>query len=208
MCSAQQGEDPEGKAAEHRIGGGPTSFAAGLPPVARECLAAWQAARKLRSPGRLLPDLGAFAPMNLPRRVLPWILIHRERGDGEFVYGLAGEELAHYFGKYPIGERVLGYAEPRERAARIEVIRTALETGRAVWFTGSLLFEHRDAIPVGRLGLPALSGPANARERVLLLVYFLLRAFPEERARDIGRIVFDPRDVIWCTDAEADGAVS
>lgn len=179
------------------------SFIAHLPLLARGSFEAWQRARRSCPKGQRLPELGAFAPIGLPREVLPWTLIHRERADGEFVYGLAGEELVRLFGKYPSGQPVLAYADPPERAARLAVIRSAVESGRAVWFTGSLLFEYKEAVPVGRLGLPALSGPADARERVLLLLYFILGNAPKERPRAAGRAAFDPKSVVWCDDDAA-----
>ncbi|MBL8699323.1 MAG: PAS domain-containing protein [Alphaproteobacteria bacterium] len=186
--------------------GASASFIARLPPLARDSFESWRQARRRCAPGQRLPELGEFAPHGLPRQVLPWILIHRERADGEFVYGLAGEELVRFFGAYPSGQPILAYADPAERAARLAVIRNAVTSGRAVWFTGSLLFEYKDAIPVGRLGLPALSGPVAARERVLLLVYFILGPAPKDRSRGAGRSVFDPASVVWCDDGEMPAA--
>jgi hypothetical protein len=165
---------------------------------ARDCFLAWRRARREEA----APHLSDFAPHRLPPQTMPWVLIHRERADDkEIVYGLTGEELVFLFGENPKGKPILAYADPVERAQRLAVIRTAMHTCRPVWFTGSLLFENKDACPVGRLGLPARSG----RDLVLMLIYFMLGGVPAGRLRGQARPVFDARDVLWCGEAEARG---
>jgi len=161
-----------------------------LPEQGRRCFAAWLASR----PTIGLPALHAFAPHRLPPAVVPWLLVHRLRPDGELVYGLAGDELTRWFGETPKGRPVLEYADPAERDLRLSVIRQAIDTGLPVWFRGELLFEGRENIAIGRLGLPAIDGP----DRLLLLIYFVLGNHPEPRLRLVGRASFDPRNLTWC----------
>lgn len=175
-----------------------SSFADRLPAdQARRAFHAWSVARAARSTeGR--PELGDFAPQRLPPECLPWLMIHRENADGEIVYGLVGEELTHLFRGNPKGRPVLAYAAPEERVQRLATIRRAMHAARPVWFTGALLFDNRASVPAGRLGLPAQSG-AN---RVLVLIYFLLDVLPPGRPHPVGSANFDPRDVLWCAEAE------
>lgn len=158
--------------------------------LARDCLAAWRTARR----GETLPDLWDFAPHALPAAVLPWLLIHRQRRDGELVYGLAGDELIRRFGENPKGKPVLATAEPALRAQRIALVRQALDTGMPFWFGGTLLLDNQQHVPIGRLCLPA----RDRDEHVLLLIYFVLGEQPAQRLRIVTITDVEPEQTIWC----------
>jgi hypothetical protein len=169
----------------------PQRFADLLPSqLARDCLAAWRTARR----GETLPDLWDFAPHALPAAVLPWLLIHRQRRDGELVYGLAGDELIRRFGENPKGKPVLADAEPAVREQRIALVRKALATGMPFWFRGTLLLVNQQHVPIGRLCLPA----RDHDEHVLLLIYFMLGEHPTQQLRIVTSTDVEPAQMIWC----------
>jgi hypothetical protein len=159
-------------------------------PVARDCLSAWRVARQ----GEALPALWSFAPHRLPPAILPWLLIHRQRTDGSFVYGLAGDELIRWFGENPKGKPVLGATDAAEREQRLALVRQSLATGMPFWFRGTLLLENHEHVQIGRLCLPARD---NA-EHVLVLLYLVLGEAPRQRLRVIGDSCIEPNQVIWC----------
>jgi hypothetical protein len=158
--------------------------------LARDCLTVWRDARQ----GDTLPALRNFAPHLLPPTLLPWLLIHRQRVDGAFVYGLAGDELIRWFGENPRGKPVLGNIDAAEREQRLALVRQSLATAMPFWFRGTLLLENHDHVQIGRLCLPARD---NA-EHVLLLVYFVLGEAPRQRLRVIGDSGFEVTQVTWC----------
>lgn len=158
--------------------------------LARDCLNVWRDARQ----GEALPALWDFAPHRLPPAILPWLLIHRQRIDGSFVYGLAGDELIRWFGENPRGKPVLGDIDATEREHRLALVRQSLATGMPFWFRGTLLLENHEHVQIGRLCLPTRD---NA-EHVLVLVYFVLGEAPRQRLRVIGDSSFEPNQVIWC----------
>ena len=169
----------------------PPRFIDALPsPQARDCLAAWRAARH----GETLPSLWDFAPHRLPAAVLPWLLIHRQRRDGELVYGLAGDELIRRFGENPKGKPVLGDSAAPVRAQRVALVRQSLATGMPFWFRGTLLLDNQQHVAIGRLCLPARDND----EHVLLLIYFILGDTPAQRLRIVQSTDFAPEQTIWC----------
>jgi len=168
----------------------PPGFAEVLPEAARQAFFAWRAARHEDD----LPRLSDFAPHRLPRQTMPWILLQREQPDGEVVYGLIGDELLHLFPGNVKGQPVLQCAASQEQTQRMALIRRTLDTGMPFWFTGTLLFKGREQMPVGRISLPARSG----RDRVVIVIYFLLDRAPGSEARTPSRTELDPRDVHWC----------
>ncbi len=173
-------------------------FADILPlPAARDAFAAWRRARR----GDSLPALFDFAPHRLPPSVLPWVLIQRLRHDGELVYGLAGDELIRLFGENPKGKPVLEHVEPDERARRISLLIEVIEKGLPIWYLATLLFENREHVPVGRLVLPA----ADATERLIVIIYFLLRETSTPPLRLVGRPSVDAGQVYWCDAADLTG---
>jgi len=163
---------------------------------ARACLLAWRKAR--RGPG--LPRLRDFAPFEIPPRLVPWTLLYHRRPDGELIYGLAGEEMIHLFRTNPKGRRILEYALPEERASRLAVLNQVIDGGLPVWFTGALLFEDKQHIPIGRLCLPVDTGDGPG----ILLIYVSLGPAPLPRLQPMTRTTFNERDVHWCTEAELD----
>jgi hypothetical protein len=169
----------------------PQGFLGALPnQAARDCFAAW---RKVRA-SEILPLLRDFAPQGLPPAVIPWILVHRLRPDDAIVYGLVGEELIRLFGYNPKGEPVLGDIDPQERAMRLGLVRRSLDSGLPFWFTGSLALEEMDDVPVGRLCLPARDGT----DRVLILIYFLLRRTRMPKPRAHWPATLDQAQIVWC----------
>lgn len=158
--------------------------------AARDCLVAWRDARQ----GDMLPALWSFAPHLLPAAVLPWLLIHRRRTNGEFVYGLAGDELIRWFGENPKGQPVLGNIDAAEREQRIALVQQSIATGMPFWFRGTLLLESHEHVQIGRLCLPA----RDHAEQVLLLVYFILGDAPAQRLRVVGHNSFEATQVTWC----------
>ena len=170
-------------------------FADCLPTArARDCFVAWLAARRAPEP----PALHDFAPHRLPRSVVPWLLLQRLGADGEVVYGLAGEEVTHWFGATPKGRPVLDHVEPAEREPRLALVRQAMQSGMPMWFFGRLLIHGRDHVEVGRLCLPAI----DRAQRVLLLVYFVLGKPPTPEHREVGQPSFDPSQIVWCQPAD------
>jgi hypothetical protein len=159
-------------------------------PLARDCLAAWRSARH----GETLPALWDFAPHGLPPAVLPWLLIHRQRRDGELVYGLAGDELIHWMGENPKGKPVLGTSDPQVRAQRIALVRQSLATGMPFWFRGMLLLDNQKQLAVGRLCLPARDND----EHVLLVIYFILGDRPPQRLNIVNGIDGEAAQTLWC----------
>jgi PAS domain-containing protein len=157
---------------------------------ARDCLAAWRAARH----GEMLPDLWDFAPHRLPPALLPWVLIHRLRRDGELVYGLAGDELIRWFGENPKGKPVLGTSDAPVRAQRTALVRQSLATGMPFWYRGTLLLDNRQHVAIGRLCLPA----RDHDEHVLLLIYFVLGDSPAQPLRIVTSTDVEPAEMIWC----------
>lgn len=155
---------------------------------------AWLGART----GAGLPRLSDFAPIKLPPRLIPWILVYHLRRDGELVYGLAGDELVRLFHENPKGKRILEYATPEERAARVAVILRVIKRGMPVWFTAMLLFQGKEHRPIGRLCLPV----ATAGGEGMLLLYVGLDAAPLPRLSPAARITFDEHDLHWCTAAD------
>jgi hypothetical protein len=177
--------DSRGHAPSHR------RFIDALPTQeARDSLFAWRSARR----GETLPNLWDFAPHRLPPALLPWILLHRLRRDGELVYGLAGDELIRWFGENPKGKPVLATVEPAVRAQRIALVRQALATGMPFWFRGTLLLVNQQHVPIGRLCLPA----RDHDEHVLLLIYFVLGERPTQRLRIVTSTDVEPAQMIWC----------
>jgi len=158
--------------------------------AARDCLAAWRAARH----GATLPNLWDFAPHALPPAVLPWLLIHRQRRDGEFVYGLAGDELVRRFGENPKGKSVLGTSDPALRAQRLALVRQSFATGMPFWFRGTLLLDNQQHVAIGRLCLPA----CDRDEHVLLLIYFILGETPAQQLRIVTSTDVEPAELVWC----------
>jgi hypothetical protein len=166
-------------------------FADAMPTqAARDCLAVWRAARH----GNTLPDLWDFAPHAMPAAVLPWLLIHRQRRDGELVYGLAGDELVRRFGENPKGKPVLGTSDPALRAQRPPLVRQPLASGMPCWFRGTLLLDNQQHVPIGRLCLPA----RDHDEHVLLLIYFILGETPAQQLRIVTTTDVEPAQTIWC----------
>jgi hypothetical protein len=166
-------------------------FADAMPTqAARDCLAVWRAARH----GNTLPDLWDFAPHAMPAAVLPWLLIHRQRRDGELVYGLAGDELVRRFGENPKGKPVLGTSDPALRAQRLALVRQSLASGMPFWFRGTLLLDNQQHVPIGRLCLPA----RDHDEHVLLLIYFILGETPAQQLRIVTTTDVEPAQTIWC----------
>ena len=174
----------------------PPGFADLLPSQsARDCLLAWRRARR----DDLLPALGDFAPQGLPAAVLPWLLIHRLRADGELVFGVVGEELVRWFGKNPKGQPILGGIPEEERQARIAIVHQSLSSGMPFWFEGTLLLENKEHLPIGRLCLPA----RHNAERVLVLIYFVLQhqgKLPRLRAFLPG--TYDAARLVWCREED------
>jgi hypothetical protein len=158
--------------------------------AARTCFRVWRAARR----DNASPSLFDFAPLHLPRAVLPWILIHRLKADGELIYGLAGEEVVRWFGENPKGKPFLGHIEPAERAARLALIMQVITSGLPMWFLGTLLLENQEHVPVGRLVLPAVDND----EQVVLIVYFLLREPSAPHLRIVGQPSFSLTHTDWC----------
>lgn len=158
--------------------------------AARDCLAVWRAARQ----GKALPDLWDFAPHALPAAVLPWLLIHRQRRDGELVYGLAGDELIRRFGENPKGKPVLGDSDPALRAQRLALVHQSFATGMPFWFRGTLLLDNQQHVAIGRLCLPA----RDRDEHVLLLIYFILGEPPAQQLRIVTTTDVEPAQTIWC----------
>jgi hypothetical protein len=166
-------------------------FADAMPTqAARDCLAVWRAARH----GNTLPDLWDFAPHAMPAAVLPWLLIHRQRRDGELVYGLAGDELVRRFGENPKGKPVLGTSDPALRAPCLALVRQSLASGMPFWFRGTLLLDNQQHVPIGRLCLPA----RDHDEHVLLLIYFILGETPAQQLRIVTTTDVEPAQTIWC----------
>jgi hypothetical protein len=166
-------------------------FADAMPTqAARDCLAVWRAARH----GNTLPDLWDFAPHAMPAAVLPWLLIHRQRRDGELVYGLAGDELVRRFGENPKGKPVLGTSDPALCAQRLALVRQSLASGMPFWFRGTLLLDNQQHVPIGRLCLPA----RDHDEHVLLLIYFILGETPAQQLRIVTTTDVEPAQTIWC----------
>jgi hypothetical protein len=163
-------------------------------PAARDSFAAWRAARRDGS----LPLLFDFAPLHLPPAVLPWVLIQRLLRTGELVYGLAGEELVQLFGENPKGKPALEHVEPDERAKRIGLINEVITKGLPIWYLGTLLLENRQHIPVGRLVLPA----TDEVERLVVIIYFLLRVAPALPLRLVSRPNLDAGQLYWCSPAD------
>ncbi|MBL8835892.1 MAG: PAS domain-containing protein [Alphaproteobacteria bacterium] len=163
---------------------------------ARAAFRAWCAARV----GAGLPKLRDFAPFNLPRRLVPWSLLYHLRADGELVYGLAGEEMIYMFHGNPKGRRILDYAAPQERAARVALLMQVIRAGLPVWFVGALLFEDKAHVPIGRLCMPVATGEGDG----ILLLYVALGPAPLPRLEPRMRTSFDERDVFWCTQADID----
>ena len=161
------------------------------PQSARDGFLAWRSARH----GKRLPDLFDFAPLRLPRSVLPWSMVYRRLDSGELVYGLVGDELVYCFGENPKGKPVLAYAEPAERARRLEIILRSIATGLPVWFVGSVLFERKGHVPVGRLLMPV---EEHGREAALI-IYFILDEPPKEHLRIVRPTSMDPLQLVWCT---------
>lgn len=160
-------------------------------PAARDCFAAWLAARRSDGP----PALHDFAPHRLPPAVLPWVMLQRRLADGSIIYGLAGEELTRWFGENPKGRLVLANAVPDERERRLALVRRSMSEGLPVWIAGRTLFENREHVDVGRLGLPA----RDAGDQVLVVVYFLVGRRPRPDLRLVGNPSFEPEQVLWCT---------
>jgi len=169
-------------------------------PDALAAFRVWRAARG----GARLPQLRDFVPQRLPPRTLPWLLLYRVDAEGELVYALIGEEMLHLFRSNPKGQRVLGYADPAERAARLAVIRQSMRTGLPVWYEGPLLFENKAHLPVGRLCLPVAAGTQEA----CLMLYFPRTDLPRPRLAPGAPTPFDMTDLVWCSAAELaeDGA--
>jgi hypothetical protein len=142
----------------------------------------------------MLPALWDFAPHGLPPAVLPWLLMHRQRRDGELVYGLAGDELTRWMGENPRGKPVLGTTDARVRAERIALVRQSLATGMPFWFRGSLLLDNQQPLPVGRLCLPARDND----EHVLLVIYFILSDKPTQHLRVVNSTDWESTQTIWC----------
>jgi hypothetical protein len=162
----------------------------------RSAFRAWKRART----GSGLPRLLDFAPHELPPRLLPWTLLYHLRPDGELVYGLAGEEMIRLFRENPKGRRVLEYAAPEEREARLRVILQSIRSGVPVWYVGRLLFEGKSHVRVGRLSLPVATGDGDG----MLLLYVALGPAPLPRPSPGMLVQFDERDVFWCDVAELD----
>ena len=162
--------------------------------AARAAYLAWRAARQ----GKPVPDLADLAPHRLPPQVLPWLSLQRERADGEIVYGLAGEEIIHMLGRNPKGRPLMENAPAAERERRLATVRRAMQSGRPVWLTASLMFDNRVPVPVGRIGLPARS----RGERVLLLIYFLLGQLPIDLPKPLVLRSLHHVDEIWCSAEE------
>jgi hypothetical protein len=158
--------------------------------LARDCFVAWRNARR----EGLLPILADFAPLRLPKSVLPWVLIHRLQADGTLVYGLAGQQLTHWFGETPKGKPVLGDVDEPERQKRTALVLESISSGRPFWYSGTLLLKDKEHVPIGRLCLPA----RDRSEQVLLLIYFVLRkaALPGSSALERGQIKWT--QPVWC----------
>jgi hypothetical protein len=165
--------------------------------LARDCFVAW---RNARGEG-LLPVLADFAPLGLPTSVLPWVLVHRFQADGTLVYGLAGEELTHWFGEIPKGKPVLGDVDEPERQKRIALVLESISSGRPFWYSGTLLLKNKEHIPIGRLCLPA----RDRSQQVLLIIYFVLRevAPPWPPALERGQVEWT--QLVWCGESELTG---
>ena len=172
-----------------------TPFVDVLPSqAARDCFAAWRKARR----DAVLPVRGEFAPLRLPAAVLPWLLIHRLQADGTLVYGLAGEEVTRWFGENPKGKPSLGHVDEPERQKRIALVLESISSGRPFWFSGTLLLENREHVPIGRLCLPARDGS----QKVLLIIYFVERpaALSREPTLEGGQVEWT--ELVWCGEGE------
>ena len=161
------------------------------PRPARDSFLAWRDVRH----GRRLPALFDFAPLRLPRPLLPWSMVYRQSDSGELIYGLVGDELVHLFGENPKGKPVLAYAEPTEKARRLAVIMRSIESGLPVWFVDSVLFERKGHVPVGRLLLPVDERGRGAA----LIIYFVLEEVPTEYRHILGPTSMDLSQLVWCT---------
>lgn len=162
--------------------------------LARDCFVIWRAARAKNQP----PLLHDFAPVVLPAAALPWLLLHRLRPDGTHVYGLAGEELVRWFGENPKGQPALADVEAEERERRLDLIRKSMVSGLPFWFEGSLLFENRAHVPIGRLCLPA----RDKTDRVLVVIYFVLQDAPVPRLRILGARDAAAGRIVWCSERD------
>jgi hypothetical protein len=168
--------------------------------LARDCFIVWRNARQ----GGVVPSLWDFAPTRLPPPVLPFILIERLRADGEFIYGLAGEEVVRWFGENPKGKPVLGNTAPPKRESRIALLRQSISSGMPFWFWGTLLLDNKEHMPIGRLGLPA----SDKAEQLLLLIYFVLGAEPMPRRRVIDGDNLEAAQIMWCAESDLAGSRS
>jgi hypothetical protein len=162
--------------------------------LARDCFIAWRSARQ----GKMLPLLWDFAPFGLPARVLPWVLIHRQRANGDLVHGLAGDELIRWFGGNPKGKPVFGDIEAGEREKRIAQVRQSISSGMPFWFWGTLLLKNKEHVPMGRLCLPA----RDKAEQVVLRVYFILREAPTPQLRGADRDSLESAEIVWCSERD------
>jgi len=162
---------------------------ADLPDRARAVLGRW---RDARAAAGGVPDIVEFAPFRIPAALLPWTLTLRRTGPASLEYRIVGEELAFLYGATPRGRQVLDYAPENYRTSRYAMILQSLDTGRAFWFHGDMLFASFRA-HFGRLGLPMRS----AEGQVLLLFYFPIGDLPQQRAGYLRSEDLSPDDVVW-----------
>lgn len=160
-----------------------------LPDQARAVLGCW---REACAAAGGVPDIVDFAPFRIPAALLPWVTTLRRTGPTSLEYRIVGEELTFLYGSTPRGRQVLDYAPESFRNSRYSVIFRSLDTDRAFWFRGDILFA-KFRVQFGRLGLPMRS----AEGQVLLLLYFPIGDLPRQRTDYLRSEDLSPDDVVW-----------
>ncbi len=122
--------------------------------------------------GELLPGRRDIDPLELPRYLLPRIvLLDVVRLDGRFRFRfrLVGTGYVEVLGRDPTGTFYDEIAAPAQTQVPIDVMNRIVATREPVFFTGPLSLPRKDYSMVKRLGLP-LSRDGRTVDMILALV--------------------------------------
>lgn len=111
----------------------------------------------LRSNLGRLPRRSEVDPLDLPREVLPGIIVLEEEPDGRFFCRLAGTRLRDSFGFEPTGWHLDEVMAPGPAAARAAIYRRTLDGRRAVFCRVRFSVPGREFVASDRVYVPALS---------------------------------------------------
>jgi len=131
-----------------------------------QALAYWAARREAES----LPRRGRFDPLDLPA-LLPRLQLHERNADQRFLCRLSGTAVVENLGRETTGKFLDETLPATEYASRAAIFSRALDEGRPLLYSGTLVVPDRDWKHFHRLLLP-LANAAGLPTYVLSLLYF------------------------------------